>query len=374
MRLCPWKGGLVLGPLPLALELDQESQGRRSQADFELGRLREAVINLRDPMDVLVRPTRESEVVNVMSLRGLVLTRRELMSGQHELDLPYDLERYKQIMEDVAGEPMGTPVSVVVKKVARGLAGMGAETLADENLPWRASDWSFAKLLGPDPDPDVRSIVDPDRAQLLFSWMDDIRMPIVDTVAVGMRKLIELDPFTNTLDVLHVYGGQALITAERLQVQVLPFSEFFVRNRSRFRDAYQHLTRTGDYNEWFRFVADCIIEQSAKQVDLAHELSRLPDELERKMGPIERRDGYFRLIRVLSRFQFVNAQLVATCCGLTTKRARELLHKAEEAGIVTQAGEGRRNRNYEVVEVRQLIRRYAGFVRDIDANALRDPD
>ena len=362
-------------PLPSTLGLDEQSQQRRARADFELGRLRQAAISLRDPQDVLVRPTRESEVASVASLQGMALTGRELVGGQqHSLGLPEELQRYTRTMDEAACEPAGTPVSLVLKGVARRLAGMGAETVDDENIPWRSSNWSFATLLDSAPAPNTQPHEIPARARQLFGWMDAPQMPVLDTVAAGVLELIALDPFSNTLGVLAVYGDVMLRTAERLPAQILPFSQFFVSHLERFRRAYQDVAISGDYNEWFRFIADCVIEQSGMQVTLAEQLSRLPDFLERKVGGAVRRDGYSRLLRMFSRFQFVDAPLVAKCCKLTVKRARELLHKAEENGIVIQVGGGRKNKTYEVIEVRHLIKRYAAFVRDIDIAALRDDD
>jgi hypothetical protein len=302
----------------------------------------------------------------------LVLTRRELVSGQHDLALPYDLDRYTQVMKDVTRGPVDTPVSVMLKGVVRGLAGACAETVDDENLPWRSSRWSFARSLGSTVDPNIPVDVIPVRAHRLFQWMDDvIHMPVVDKITLGLSELIALDPFDNTLDVLHVYTWLELRRAERLPAQVLPVSAYFVRNSDRFRETYRQVKESGDYNGWFQFVADCLAQQSDKQVSLAQDLSRLPEELERRISPDERRDGYHRLMRMLSRFQFVNAPLVAECCGLTVKRSRELLHRAEADGIVIQIGQGRRNKNYEVVEVRNLIQRYGGVVRKADTDALR---
>lgn len=355
-------------PLPSTLGLDDESQLRRSEADHALGLLTLAARFLRDPQHVLVRPARESEVENVASLRGLVLTRRAMASGQHDIDLPYDLERYTQVMNEAAGEPIAMPVSVVLKNVARGLAGLDGEADKDERLPWRTSAWSFAPAQAVEPD------VLPGRTHQMSRWMDTVRMPPVDEIAAGTCVLIELDPFANTLEMLHVYASLVLRKAGRLAVQVLPFSEFFVRNQERFRDAFQHVMKTGDYNNWFRFIADCVIEQAAKYVDLALDLSELPEEFERKIERHGRRDGYSRLLRMLPKFQFINAELVAECCDMTPKRARELLHRAEDDEFVTKVGESRKYKTYEVVDVRDLILRYAGVVRDSDRAAVRGLD
>jgi hypothetical protein len=357
--------------LPLTLRLDDESQRRRSEADFELGRLRDAADPLRDPESVLVDPTRESEVVNVANLRDLLVLPSEMVTGRHDVALPYDLPRYTRVMDRVIAAVPNIPVSEALKLAARGLAGTGEETIDDEHLPWRTSDWSFAALLGSDSAPAIEIDALPARARRLFGWMDHDRPIVVDNIATGLCELIYLEPFDNTFDLLHIYVTIELIKAGRLQRQVLPLAEYFVRNRRALRAAYRDAVLGGDHTEWFRFVAACIATQSRKQTGTALEIAELPDVLEGMIGHIERRDGYVRLIRMLAKFQFVNARLVAECCEVTPKRARELLRKALENGFVVQVGDSRRERYYESVGLSGLTQRYAGVVTDAERRALR---
>lgn len=361
-------------PLPLTLGFDEVGQQRMSDADYALGRLSLAARSLRDPREVLVRPTRESEVESISGLRGQVLTRRHMASGQYDVNVPYDFDLYTQVMTELADAPASEPVSVLLQVAARGLSGMDDESGEVDQLPWRASEWSFARLLGAKVVPDVEPEVLPARMHQLSQWIDAGRLPIAVRVAVGLYELIELDPFTNTLELLHVYATLELRRTGRLDLQVLPFSVFFLRNQDRFRDAFQHVGRTGDYNPWLLFVADCIIERATKHVDLALDLSQLPDVLEQRIDHLPRRDAYSRLLRLFPRFQFLTTDLVADGCHVTAKHARDLLHRAERDGFVTLIGDSRRNKTYEVVEVRNLILRDAGVVRDIDSAAVRDID
>jgi hypothetical protein len=85
-----------------------------------------------------------------------------------------------------------------------------------------------------------------------------------------------------------------------------------------------------------------------------------------RVEPAKRRDGFARLLAILPSFQIVNVPLVSERCEITRKRARELLARAELLEIVEQVENRKRDKIYEVKDVRRALDLYAGMVPERD--------
>ena len=334
------EGFFVSKPLPSYLVLDQQTQQRRSRADYALGRLHEAADGLPD-WNVLVRTTQHREIQSMLAFRGVTVTNREIAS----IDLPdqvltlrppYNVAKYVRVMGDAARDVHRVPIGEIVKRAARDLACLGDETAAEEDLPWRTT----TRLFGTSPDDVYHLAVSPGvslraETERLFEWIDDATdITLVDKIAAGTFELFTLDPFTNTADLLHVLITLLLIKSGVVQDQIVPTSVHIDRNRDRFQRLHEHVVRTEDYNEWVRFFADGLVEQCENQLRVVHELARLPGKYRARVDPAKRRDGFARLLAILPSFQIVNVPLVADKCEITRKRARELLARAEALEIV----------------------------------------
>jgi Fic family protein len=359
---------------PPNLDLDQRTQQRRSAADYTLGRLREAAAGLPD-RKVLVQSTQRHEIQSMLAFRGVTVTNREIAS----IDLPdagvaphYNVTRYVQVIGDATREVRDdAPVGEVLKRVATGLAGGTAE-----ELPWRTTSRRFGDSHG-DAHGEAYLVATPPGAGLraeteqLFEWIDGrTEIPLVDKAALGAYRLFTLDPFTNTADLLHVYITLELIKSRVLQDQIVPTSVHIDRHRARFHQLHQHVVGTGDLNGWVRFFADGFVEQCGNQLRVVRELAQLPERyINRYMETVEpakRRDGFARLVSILPSFQIVTSQLIADRCGLSPKRARELLLRAEDLEFVELVETRRRTKIYEVRDVRRAIDLYAGIAREKD--------
>ncbi|TDV34228.1 hypothetical protein [Actinophytocola oryzae] len=362
-------------PLPSNLNLDQLTHQRRSWADHTLGRLYDAATRLPD-RNVLVRPTQRHEIQSMLAFRDVTVTNRELASidlpGAGSRQLPYNVRRYVTVMGEAAIEVRTAPVADVLRRVARDLTDLSGGPVAEDGLPWRTEPRWFgpsaedAYLSATPPGEDLRA-----EAEQLFDWMDGpLEMPFVDKVALGTFKLFSLDPFTNTVDLLHVYVTLELIKSGVLQAQILPISVHIDRNRDLFHHMHRHVVQTLDFNSLVQFFANGFIEQCGNQLRVVRELAQLPeryiDKYVETVNVDKRRDGFARFVATLASFQVVTSQLIADRCRFTAKRARELLLKAEELEFVERVETRRKTKVYEVRDVRRVIDLYAGMIPEGD--------
>lgn len=375
-------------PLPSNLALDQFNQ-ERWDAGHMLGRLYEAAASLPD-RTVLVRSTQRHEIQSMLAFRGVTVADRtiatiDLPNKSLRRQLPYNVARYVQVMDEATQEVRTAPVGYVLKRVVLGLAGLSEEAagsgglstsgglpqgpVSNDQLPWRTTPHWFgesaqdAYLVAAPPGADLRA-----GTEQLFEWMDAATgMTAVDKLSRGAYQLFTLNPFTNTTDLLHAYITLELVKSRALQGQIVSISELLDRNQARLHEVHREVVRTGDVHGMVGFFADGLAEQCGHQLRVVRELARLPQRyIERywqKSEAGKRRDGFARMLAVLPRFQIVTSELIAHETRLTPKRVRELLRKAEKLEFVEHVETRRQAKIYEVKGVRHAIDLYAGRAR-----------
>lgn len=350
--------------LPSRLIVNQKTQQQMSQAHHMLGRLDEAAARLPD-RTVLVSPTRYQEIQSMLALRGMTVAAKEiayigLLGEPPGLDPKDRMVRYVHSVDQVMRGIGSMSVGYALLRAATGFAQLTDDSLSDDDVPWRTTPLWF----GDSPETAYHHAVSPGAdlragADQLVTWIDETQdMPLIGKVALGSYLLYTLAPFTNTPDLLHVYVALELVSAGALRDQIVATSVHIDRNREQFQQIHQKAVETGDLNEWVRFVAAGFVEQSKHKLNLIEQLGQLGDRNMALMGD-QRRDGFARFMSSLASFQVITAALAAKRCGCTVKYARDMLHRAEGLGIVTEIGGRKRNKVYEVREVRLLVDRYA---------------
>lgn len=362
----------MLKPLPADMVLNQQTQQRRSRADYALGRLHEATAGLSD-RSVLVRPTQHREIQSMLAFRGVTVTSRELASVDLPdravaLRPPYNVARYVTVMGQAARDVHATPVSEILTRVACALARSPGQAVAVAGLPWRTTAQWFghspqdAYWWAVAPGADLRA-----ETNRLFDWLDTpADIPLADKIARGTFELFTLAPFTNTADLLHILITLLLIKNQVVQDQIVPTAVHIDRNRDRFAQLHQYVVRTGDFNHWVQFFADGLTEQCDNQLRITHQLAQLPSKYQTKVEAAKYRHGLTRLLAALPSFQIVTAPLIADKCDITSKHARDLLAKAEVHEIVEQVENRRKNRIYDVTDVRRALDLYTGMIPESD--------
>jgi hypothetical protein len=358
--------------LPSSLIVDQKTQQQMSQAHYMLGRLDEAAERLSDRR-VLVSPTQSQEIQSMLALRGVTVATKEIayvgLPGKPPPELkPEDrIVRYIESVDRATRGVERTSVGQALLRTATRFAQLSDGPVSDDELPWRTADHWF----GDTPERAYHHAVPPGDglhvcAEELLAWMDDpMEMPLIGKVSLGSYLLYTLAPFTHTSDLLHVYVALELIKAGALRDQIVATSVHIDRHRARFQRIHQRTVETGDFNEWVRFFSAGVIEQCGNQLNLIDQLGQLRDKNLAQVSDW-RRDGFARFVSNLASFQVINATLAAERCKITVKYARELLHRAEGLGMVEEISRRKRNKVYEVKEVRRLVDRFAGMVPAAD--------
>jgi hypothetical protein len=357
--------------LPSNLVVDQKTQQQMSQAHHMLGRLDEAAARLPD-RTVLVSPTQYQEIQSMLALRGVTVATKEIayvgLPGRPPGLKPEDkIVRYVESVDEAIRGIGRTSVGRALRRTATGFAQLSDESTSGDELPWRTVEHWF----GESPERAYLHAVSPgadlhDCAERLVEWMDSAtEMPLIGKVALGSYLLYTLAPFTHTSDLLHVYVALELIKAGALRDQIVAISVHIDRNRAYFQHIHQEVVKTGKFDDWVRFFAEGVIEQCHNQLNLIEQLGQLRDRnIELVSG--RRRDGFARFVSNLASFQVITPKLAAEQCEITVKYARELLYRAEGLEMVEELGRRKRNKVYEVKEVRRLVERFAGMVPAAD--------
>lgn len=357
--------------LPSVLIVDQETQQQMSLAHHMLGRLDEAAARLPD-RTVLVIPTQYQEIQSMLALRGVTVATKEIayvgLPGRPPGLKPEDkIVRYVESVDEAIRGIGKTTVGRALRRAAIGFAQLSDDATGADGLPWRTAEHWF----GDSPERGYHQAVAPgadlrDCAERLVEWMDSTTdMPLIGKVALGAYLLYTLAPFAHTSDLLHVYVALELIKAGALRDQIVATSVHIDRHRANFQRIHRGVIETGDYNEWVRFFAAGVIEQCQNQLNLVEQLGQLRDRNIRLVSD-RRRDGFTRFVSNLASFQVITAALAADRCKITEKYARELLTRAEGLGMVEELSRRKRNKVYEVKEVRRLVERFAGMVPAAD--------
>ena len=331
--------------LPSSLVVDQETQQQMSLAHHMLGRLDEAAARLPD-RTVLVSPTQYQEIQSMLALRGVTVASTEIAYAglpckPSGMDPEDKIVQYVQSVDEAVRSVEKTSVGRALSLAATGFAQLSDST-SDDEPPGRKN------------------------AERLLEWMDStLGLPLIGKVALGAYLLYSHAPFTHTSDLLHVYVALELIKTGALRDQIVATSVHIDRHRAHFQRIHQRAVETGDLNEWVRFFAAGVIEQCRNQLNLVEQLGQLRDRnLERVSD--RRRDGFTRFVSNLASFQVITAPLAAERCKITVKYARELLYCAEGLDMVEELGRRKRNKVYEVKEVRRLVEQSAGMVPAAD--------
>lgn len=177
-----------------------------------------------------------------------------------------------------------------------------------------------------------------------------------------MATLLTSATFVHFL--FHILSNE-LIKAGALRDQIVTISVHIDRHWTYFQRIHQNVVETGDFNEWVRFFAAGVIEQCHNQLNLVKQLEQLRDKNMAKTSD-RRRDGVTRFVSNLAGCQLITAALAAERCGISVKYARELLCYAEGLDMVEEVGNRKRNKVYEVKEVRRLLERSMGMVPAAD--------
>lgn len=369
-------------PLPSSLDLDEVTHDLRSAADHAVGRLREAVEKLPN-RSMLVGPTRRHDIQSMLAFGRVVVFAQDIARvglPDEKRPVPYDVTRYARVTAKAISEVHEIPVSEILKRVARDLAGppAGARgTVVDEDLPWRTTPRWFgasaedAYLHAPPPGPDLQA-----RTEELFAWIDGrSHTAALTTLAAGTHQLFSLDPYTNTADLLHILATLVLVKAKKIPDHVVPIAVHLDRNQDRFHELHAQTAQTADYNDMVRFFAAGLTEQCENQLRVVRALHGLPkryqDTYTKEKEARKRRDGLTRVIDLLPSCQIVTSELLAEKCGFSLKRARELLLEVEELGFVELKETRRRTKIYEVKAIQRAIDLYGGMVPETDSDVLQ---
>jgi Fic family protein len=268
----------VPNPLPPTVELRPSTWSMVGEAMLALGRLDQAGRQLPDPA-LLRRPTLRSEAQATSALEGTYAALSDVLEAEPG-DAPEQLSpqlrevlNYVRMAEFAYAEVVQRPISLgLVLDLHRLLV---ARTAADGPMAGAVRTHQ-AVIGGPrTPVPRARFVPPPpgpDLFEALRDWVSWVGEPselnIVVRAALAHYQLEALHPFHDGNGRI----GRLLIVLQLLRAGVfreplLTISPWFESRRRDYQDHLQHLSETGDWDQWVAFFAEGVRDQAASTAD-----------------------------------------------------------------------------------------------------------
>ena len=365
-RLVRGVGGyqaFVPAPPPPPLTWDEGLARRLSSADRAIGRLAGEGRRLPSP-HLLIRPFVRKEAVLSSRIEGTQATLGELLAAEAGAAVersPDDLREvgnYVTALEYAVERLVSLPLSLRLvremhERLMHGVRG-GAATPGEFR---RSQNW----IGPPGCTLDDATYVPPPPAEVmpcLDSWerflRDDTLPPLVHAGIVH-AQFEAIHPFLDG----NGRVGRLLITLLLIEREVIPspllyLSAYFEATREEYYARLLGVTERGEWEEWLTYFLRGIALQSEDAVERTQRLDTL---LSQWKGELSGRQSRLpeRVLDLFVENPFWTVRGVAERLAVAFTTAQRAIDRLEGAGVVTQAGERRRNRVYCAARILDVL-------------------
>lgn len=181
-------------------------------------------------------------------------------------------------------------------------------------------------------------------------------MPLVLQLALMHYQFETIHPFNDGNGRI----GRLLITLILCQRGVLPepllyLSAFFESNRQDYYECLLNVSRHAAWNDWFRFFATGIVEQTQDAIVRSRKLLDLRESYREKIAKDSRSSAPLRLLDELFAAPFITSNRAKEVLNMSFKSARQVIAKLEKKRILRQTNTRQRQRIYCAREILALL-------------------
>ena len=344
----------VPAPLPPKLEWKPSLVNALSDADRLIGRLAGEGHNLPNP-HLLIRPFVAREAVLSSRIEGTQATLGELLASEAGAAVdrsPDDLREvanYVAAMEHGIGRLPSLPLSLrlireVHAKLMKGVRG-------DHATPGefrRSQNW-----IGPAGCTLANaSYVPPPLTELmgclgnLETFLNDRSLPPLVQIALAHYQFEAIHPFLDG----NGRVGRLLVTLFLVERGVLPqpllyLSAFFEATRSDYYDLLRGVTDHGAWEPWLEYFLNGVARQSEDALNRAHRMNQCLAQWRLATSGVSSRTPVL-LLDMLADNPFITVTKASEKLGVAFTTVQRAVDRLESLEIVTQVGQGRRDRVY----------------------------
>ena len=341
-------------PLPPSLDWTPELVAALSEADHLLGRLAGAGGRLPNP-HLLIRPFIRREAVLSSHIEGTQATLGELLASEAGAAVersPDDLREvanYVVALEYGVGRLRKLPLSLrLTREIHKRLMKDVRGNTATPGEFRRSQNW----IGPPGSTPATASYIPPpplEMMECLGAWetfLHDRSLPPLVQIALAHSQFEAIHPFLDG----NGRVGRLLITLFLVARDLLPspllyLSAFFDATRRDYYDRLNGVTREGAWGDWLVYFLSGVARQSEDALGRSERMMGLLEDWRKEAagGPSK---VPLHVLDFLASNPYITVKGATEKLGVAFTTAQRAIERLEKQKVLTQVGEGRRDRVY----------------------------
>ena len=350
-------------PLPPEITWDQTAVSKLSAADRILGRLGGEARRLPNP-HLFIRPFIKREAVFSSRIEGTQATLGDLLAveaGAHVERSPDDLREvgnYVAALEHGLHRLSELPISLrLVREMHEILmSGVRGEHATPGEFR-RTQNWigtpgctlREASFVPPPPHTLNKCLGDWER------FIHETDLPVLFIAALMHYQFEAIHPFLDGNGRI----GRLLITLLLCERNALPgpflyLSAFFEATRRDYYERLNAVSSEGDWHGWFDYFLNAVMRQCEDALSRAERINALLEGFKSKVSGMTPKAAY-QLVQSLAANPYVTPRGVEKELKVSFNTANKAIKVLENAGILTQLGDAKRDRVYRAETVLEIL-------------------
>ena len=355
----------VPAALPYEIHLANKTHTLVAKASMEVGRLQECVKRLPNP-GVLLRPSIAREAKSTSALEGTYAPLQEILEGDYleesqisnsvkeirnyikAADRGLELIKFKPVCITVLSELQGIMVAGTLGAYAnQGEVRTGQVIIGDETRPVN----------------EARFIPPPAGAILTAGfhewekWInaDNDISPIIK-MALGHYQFETLHPYADG----NGRVGRLIVSLQFVELgllnpPVLNLSDWFNREKEKYKDELLALSHEGDFDRWISYFVEAIIGQVEREIDRIEELLMFRKGLLAKLNASKQRGVVLKLADELIANPVLTVNRIASAYQVTYPPANSAVAKLVKLGVLREITGKKYNKIYACMDVLRML-------------------
>ena len=312
--------------------------------------------------ELVASPLLRAEAISSSRIEGLNASHRSIAQARENpaaaKAVAREIANSVAAMEDAIRFAIEGPLTTeVIKKIhvtlARGtdLETFGGEFRTKQNWIGPSNHGPFnAAYVPPTPDA-VDGLMDD-----LVEFASRTNIPAIAQAAIIHSQFEAIHPFADGNGRVGRTLIHVVLRRRGLSMRVVPpISTVLAARRDDYIASLAAYQQRGEVNQWVSHFAHATAESATRAEDLSLDISAMVNEWGTRLGRRQAGSSVERLINVLVQHPIVSSETAANRLGVTEIAARRVLGRFEEAKVIHQMTDGRRNRVWAAEEVFDLL-------------------
>lgn len=341
-----------------------------------------AIEQLNSSLDVkhyelVASPLLRAEAISSSRIEGLRASHRSIAEARENpaaaKSVAREIANSVSAMEEAIRLSMEGPLSVdVIKQIhmtlARGtdLEAFGGTFRTKQNWIGPSNHGPFNAVYVPPPPSDVNRLMGD-----LAVFASRTNIPAIAQAAIVHAQFEGIHPFADGNGRVGRTLAHIILRQRGLSRRVVPpISTVLAANRDDYIGALARYQQSGDALYWISHFARAAAESAHRAESLSIDIAAMVGEWSARLGKRRVGSADDRLIDVIVQRPIISAETAAHGLGITETAARRVLGRFEEARVLRQMTDGRRNRVWAAEEVFDLLDAFEhGIASDGDGSA-----